>query len=117
MRKVSIVPPLIEISVPFSIESFECGVLVRVHLFEGFVEEVVQLVTAVVVAASVTWAIKNTGLCFSVECVAYFAASSWAGDIATSRHSNSINSWVVGNIVEISFICSGTAIVCHWVEI
>lgn len=56
MGEITSVPPLVEVSVPLSIEGVEGSVLARVHFFEGLVEEVVQFVAAVVVAASFTWA-------------------------------------------------------------
>ena len=56
MFEVSIVPPCVEVSIPVGVEAIEVSVLVGVHLFEGLVEEVVQLVAAVVVAASFTGA-------------------------------------------------------------
>jgi len=54
--EVTTVPPAVEISVPFSIEFIEISIGIGVHLFEGLMEEVVQLVAAVIVAASFTWA-------------------------------------------------------------
>jgi hypothetical protein len=55
--EVTIVPPGVEVSIPVGVEAIEATWIgVRVHLFVGLVEEVVQLVAAVVVAASFTWA-------------------------------------------------------------
>jgi len=56
LGEVSVVPPGVEISIPVSVEAIEVGVLVNIHLFESFVEEVVKFVTAVVIAAAFTWA-------------------------------------------------------------
>ena len=56
MGEVTVVPPGVEVRIPVSVEGIEVVILVNIHLFEGFVEEVVKFVTTVVVATSFTWA-------------------------------------------------------------
>ena len=67
MLDFTVVPPSVEVSVPCVVEGFEVGEVVVIHLFEGLVEEVVKFITAVVVAASLAWAIFFTDVSISCE--------------------------------------------------
>jgi len=76
------VPPCVEVIIPVNIEVFEAVILVRVHFFESLVEEVVQLITAVVVTA---W-FRRTCICeWIIDVGIISAAVIFFGWVATSN--------------------------------
>ena len=52
-------PPLVEFFVPGFVEFHEASVLIIISLVESLVHEVVELITAVEVAASFAWAFRE----------------------------------------------------------
>lgn len=69
------VPPGIEVFEPLFIEVVIASVVVKVHLFKGLVEEVVQLIAAVVVTATFTWAWRRASVGLGVISVGLVKAT------------------------------------------
>ena len=87
---ITSVPPVVEVIVPVLVEGVKAGVLFVVHLFVGFVQEVVQFITAVVVAASWAWARFFT---LSIEWIVF-----QCGVLSTST-TVSLRCWVTAVVV------------------
>lgn len=85
------VPPLVEVSEPVLVEVSEGFIAFNVHLFEGLVEEVVQLIAAVVLAAAFAWAwlLASVGDWVILVCL-ISAAIAWDEWVAAASEVNSV---------------------------
>lgn len=97
MVEFSVVPPRVEILEPVTVEGLEVAVVLSVvHLLKCLVEEVVKLVTAVVVTAAFAWALLHTevGVLGEVDVVSFRAACVFvSGVTATSELADTVKGW------------------------
>ena len=76
-----------------------------VHLLKGLVHEVVQLITAIVIAATFTWASRDTSFSRRIPCV------SWVGTASSISSCSSIlatSSSIIGGRIIVGVTCFAT---------